>query len=578
MSGLIDQHGNPLESRRFSMKTHQTLSDVLSTYDLVDVVPNDGDPFVIVAEKGYGYDTQEMFTGGELTTRTGSRAVALQAPSSSVDLGELGTSAPSPFTSWIRREYNNDLLGFNGLQMYDKMRKSDGTIRGMLRTIKTPVVAARWFMEPASESTQDKNKAEFAWNCLTKYMSISWPQLLQEALLMADFGYYMFEKVWDPRVIKGKQRMVWKKLAPRHPMDVKRWYYDANGGPAGVCMYAPYEGVSFPYGNVVPQNPNPTVNGQPIPQYQPQQQPTGFYDANGQPYVGAGQDEIEIPIDKLLVFTFDREAGNIEGMSVLRPAYKHWYYKEQLYKIDAIQKERHGIGIPVIKLPPSYNADDKRIANELGRNLRTNERAHVVLPPFWELVFAKLEGNPVDALASIQLHDNAIRENVLAVFNGAESTTKEEDQTMFLKSTRFIGEIVCETFNNYAIPQLIDNNFANTTEYPRLRVRRIGEQVDQRTLSFAVRNLVGAKVIVPDDRLESYLREEMDLPQADPLTKREVPTPQMPGGSNSNNQGQPGSNNKGMQNTNQNTVGMPRQGPPSAGLPGGNSGRDASGG
>jgi hypothetical protein len=338
-------------------------------------------------------------------------------------------------------------------------------------------------MEPASQKTVDKNAAEITWCALTEYMSISWTQFLTETLLMADFGYYMFEKVWDFQTIKGKRVLSWTKMAPRHPMDVKKWNYDSNGGPASVVMYAPSN--------------DPAVR------------------------------DITIPIDKLLVFTFDREAGNIEGISVLRSAYKHWYYATQLEKIDAIQKERHGIGIPVIKLPMNYSASDKTAADELGRNLRTNDRAHVVLPPNWELLFAKLEGHPVDAMASIQYHDQRIRENILATWLGDHTVGTNADalQGMFLKATRFIADIVCETINLYAIPQFIDYNFARAG-YPKLRVRRIGETDDQRTLSFTVRNMVGAGVIIPDDALEAYIRNELDLPAMDPSTRRQLPDAQ----------------------------------------------------
>jgi hypothetical protein len=375
------------------------------------------------------------------------------------------------------------------------------------------VLAARWFIEPASDKTADVNAADFIWKCLTRYMTISFTQVLTEALLMADFGYYMFEKVYDIRIIGGQPRIVWKKLAPRHPMDVVRWFYDENGGPAGAEMYPP-EALAL-------------------------------------------SENILIPIQKLCVFTFDREAGNIEGISVLRSAYKHWYYKEQLYKIDAIQKERHGIGIPVVKLPLNWTDKDKLAADELGRNLRTNERAHVVLPPNWELIFAKMEGHPVDALKSIDHHDSRIRENVLGGFLGDKSPTKEEDQTMFLKAARFIADIVCDTFNIYAIPQLIDYNFSRVG-YPRLRARRIGETEDQRTLSFTVRNLIGAGAIIPDETLEKHLREELDLPAADMETRREL------GGLNKQQPGQ---------------AGLPRQAnTPPVGTPAKNAGTDQSGG
>jgi hypothetical protein len=532
-----------------------TLREVLEKYDLVDVVtPPEGNSFVIVSERETA-PTQELIqrpVPGAATTMQGKQ---FRDSTSSVDLTELGTSSPSPFVSFSRQEYNRDLAGLKGLEMYDRMRKSDGVVRGTLRVFKTPVLAGRWFIEAGGDAKADKNAADFVWKCLTEYMSISWPQLLQESLLQAEFGYYMFEKVWEERVVDGKDRIVWSKLAPRHPMDVINWKYDANGGPLEVVMYPP------------------TANPM--------------------------DDNIVIPIDKLLVFTHDREAGNIQGISVLRAAYKHWYFKEQLYKIDAIQKERHGIGIPVIKLPAGFTVTDKTLANEMGRNLRTNERAHVVLPPNWDLIFAKMEGRHVDALASVKQHDEAIRENVLAGFLGSGVTTKEEDQEMFLKATRFMADSVCETFNLYAIPQLVDKNF-DRVKYPKLRVRRIGEQADWRTLSFAIRNLVGAGIVVPDDPLEERMRDEMDLPKADPATSRQTAAPQMPGqpgapaapGGDGHPDNVPGGKNaqigknapqpaagKKKQNTNKNQVGLPRQSPtPPVGSGTRGAGKDQSGG
>jgi hypothetical protein len=510
-----------------------SLADVLDTYDLVEVVtPDDPSiaPFAIVTERAAGVKT--------LSTNVVDPAV---------DMRELGTSSPSPFLSFSRREYNRELQGLMGLQKYDRMRKSDGTVRGTLRLYKTPVLAGRWFVEAATDKKADQNAADFVWKCLTEYQSISFTQILSESLLSADFGYYMFEKVWEERVIDGKTRMIWSKLAPRHPMDVKEWKYDSHGGPKAAIFYPS------------------TMNG-------------SFTD-----------DDVPIPIDKLLVFTHDREAGNIEGVSVLRSAYKHWYFKEQLYKIDAIQKERHGIGIPIIKLPAGFTSTDKNAANELGRNLRTNERAHVVLPPNWDLMFAKLEGHVVDALKSVEVHDDAIRENILGGFLKSGQATKEEDQTMFLKATRFMADMVCDTFNLYGIPQLIDYNFDRVTA-PKLRVRRIGEQADWRTISFAVRNLIGAGVIRPDDELEKHLREEMDLPKADITTVRVVSTPQAaPGQPSTLPNATPGTAAPGTTpqqapagqntNTNTNTPGMPRQSPtPPVGLPSAGAGRDGSGG
>jgi hypothetical protein len=449
------------------------LADILSRYDVVEVVPTgpDHEPYILVSDP--------VSAGPRLPVQFAGEPESMQfAEPTSQDLAELGSTSASPWTAQLRDEYKAELRDLRGLQQYDRMRRSDGTVRGTLRQLKTPVLGARWFIEPASNSEQDKRIAEYVHRCLYDYMSISFTQVLTEALMMAEFGYFMFEKVYDIRMINGQPRVVWRKLAPRHPMDVKQWHYDSKGGPSYVEMYGPNGSI----------------------------------------------DDVKIPIEKLLVFTFDREANNMIGISVLRSAYKHWYYKEQLYKIDAIQKERHGIGIPVIHLPPGFSNGDRKAANELGRNLRTNERAHVVLPPNWDLIFAKIEGQPVDAMVSIEHHDAKIRSNILADYLERAGTTNADiGHDLFLKATRFIADIICDDFNLYAIPQLVDFNYARLPNgYPKLRARRIGETEDQRTLSFTIRNMVGAGVIEPDDVLEAFVRKELDLPLKDVSTARQI--------------------------------------------------------
>lgn len=419
-----------------------SLEHILNDYDVVDV---NGDAIVV---------TQKL---------------------SDPSMREIGYTGETAWGTYMREEYLPELRGSRGLQAYDRMRRNDAQVRMSMRLVKTPILGARWYMEPASDSPQDRKVAEFVWNCMTKYMSISFPQIISEALLMMDFGWYSFEKVFAMR----NGQLVWKKFAPRHPLDLEEWVHDAHGGPKALRFYGPIDAF----------------------------------------------DSVRIPIEKMLVFTFDKEGGNMEGVSALRSAYKHWYFKENLYKIDAIQKERHGIGIPIIKLPAGFTPQDRAIADNLGRNLRTNEKAHVVLPPMWEIVFAKLEGQPVNCLESIAHHDMQITRNILAPFMNDEAGDTQE---LFMKGTRYIAETIRDVFNKYAINELVRLNFGEDVEPPELRVRRIGETVDWRTLSFAIRNLIGAGVIQPDERLDAWIRDEMDLPRADPNTVRETATPQAP--------------------------------------------------
>lgn len=424
---------------------------------------------------------------------------------------EMGYSSPSPWTSWTREERVPELRDRQGLRTYYDMKRADGTIRGALRLLKTPILAARWFVEPASDSTIDKNIAEFVSKNLFEQLTVPWERHVEDALLMCEYGYMAFEKVWvEPyspadKVQDGKLRL--QKLAPRHPLDIQEWLWDANGGPDAFVMEPiSIEGYNGSFNNL---RTNLTTNN---------------YNANA-PYGTTWQDpRIEIPISKALIFTLEQEGGDLRGTSILRSAYKHYYYKDTLYKIDAIQKERHGIGVPIIKLPPGFSKADRDLAQELGRNLRTNERAHIVVPSNWEVAFAILGGNPVDCVPSIEHHDMKIKSNIMAAFMD-ESNVNPDSLDVYYKSTRYIANTVCSTHNHYLIPQMVGMNFSRGAN-PKLRVRRIGEEEALRTMSFAFRNFVGANAIIPDDPLEKFLRNELDLPPADPKTKREAQAPQ----------------------------------------------------
>jgi hypothetical protein len=415
------------------------------------------------------------------------------------------------------------------------MVRNDGTVRGSLLQLKSPITSARWFVEPATDSVRDKNVAEFVEKNLFEGLSTSWPMLLNDVLLMANYGHMVLEKVFTQNHPLFPGKTAWQKLAPRHPLDIMEWGYDGNGGPDYIKMYA-----MGPHGEEPPK----------------------------------------IPISKLLIFSIDAEAGDLNGTSVLRSAYKHWYYKENLYKIDAIQKERHGIGIPVIQLPPGFSEADRRAAEDLGRNLRTNDRAHVVLPPNWILEFAKLQGQPVDALKSIDHHDREIRRNILM-----PDDPKADQQAPFLKATRYLADTVAAIFNSHAIPQLVELNYSRVKP-PKLRVRRIGEWDDLRTLTFSLRNLVGSGIIVPDLPLENAMRREFDLPPVDPSTSRVMATPQAPGGAGEPNAqsapvvpGQGGGPGGPPAPPKPARVGLPRQTPrANVGPPRTNAGSDRSGG
>lgn len=402
----------------------------------------------------------------------------------SVSLAEVGSTGQSTWMGFAQEDYNPDLVWPLNLEVYDKMRRSDGVVRGTMRMLKTPILSARWFVEPGDETERGYEIADWVQQALMESPYFSWKEVLTEILLQLEYGLYIFEKVYavDP----GSGDLVLRKLAPRHPVNVAEFQWDRYGELTGVKYNVP-----------------------------------------------DGRHEVLIRADKMLVFTFEKEGGDVRGLSALRSAYPHWYYKQNLYKIDAIQKERHGIGVPCIKLPVGWKPADKTAAQEMGRNLRANEKSYVVIPPNFEVSFLKVEGNLTNALESAEHHSEQMYRNILADFilGTAGEGAAKVGMEIFTKSVAYIADTIRDVINRDLIREMVIWQFGEQEpgKYPQLRVRRIGDTTDWRTLSFAIRNFVGAKVIIPDEKLETFIRDELDLPRMDHDTSRETDTKQLPG-------------------------------------------------
>ena len=100
----------------------------------------------------------------------------------------------------------------------------------------------------------------------------------------------------------------------------------------------------------------------------------------------------------------------------------------------------------------------------------------------------------------------------------------------FSGDIRYVANSIADVINMHGFRDLMARNYVRAPGMPKLCARRIGEWDDLRTLSFALRNLIGANIIRPDDPLEAAMRKEFDLPLADESTVRLPPAPQSPFG------------------------------------------------
>jgi hypothetical protein len=137
-----------------------------------------------------------------------------------------------------------------------------------------------------------------------------------------------------------------------------------------------------------------------------------------------------------------------------------------------------------------------------------------------EVGFAELSGHPVNVLGSIEHHDNQIMKNIMVQFlnmgtvsSGGGRATGATAMDMFLKSMEFIAQgIICDSINLYLIPKLIAYNF-KTDQFPKLRVKNVGQAKDLQMWSAAMANLVDKGLITMDDETEQWVRKNVDAPK-----------------------------------------------------------------
>lgn len=382
---------------------------------------------------------------------------------------EIGDSGTPIYSGIISDDYNPKFHGQRGVEIYDEMRKSDGTVSAVVQSVMLPILRAKWHLQPVDDTPESVAHKEFIEKALFEIPNTTWSDTLRQALLCMPLGVSVFEKVFEIRAIEGKDYIVWSKFAPRSARTIQAW--QTESGEPGIQQRKTAGGV------------------------------------------------VSIPMDKLLVFTHQKEGDNYDGLSILRPAYKHWHIKNTLYKIDAIAAERQGLGVPYAKLPEGFSEADRAKAEAILKNMRANDQAFLIIPKDYEIGFLDMFARTTrDLTPSISHHNREIAKSVLAQFLdlGSDATGSfalSKDQTnLFLQSLETVADSVCDIFNRYAIKQLIDLNFEGVEEYPRLCYADIS-RVDAKALADTYNVLKNSGGLNNDSADEQYFRNLLGLPE-----------------------------------------------------------------
>lgn len=425
-------------------------------------------------------------------------------------LKEIGRIGQKRYGGFFYEEFLKELQGRKGINVYKEMSENDDVIGAIIYAIEMLIRQASWSVQPAGLTPKDEEAVDFIYSCMDD-MQETWTDTISEILSFLTFGWSAHEIVYKRRSGKNRDQRLnskyddgligWMKLPIRSQETLWEWIYDGSDNLTGMIQTAP---PSF--------------------------------------------ETIELPIEKLLLFRTKSRKGNPEGRSILRNAYRPWYFKRRIQEIEGIGVERDLAGFPVLTAPEGMNIWDEddpdmgpiRVAaDKIVQNIRRDSLEGLSMPSGWKLELLSTGGRrQFDTNAIIERYDTRIAMTVLADFvlmghQAVGSFALSSDKTkLFAMAVGAYLDIICETFNNKAIPALIDLNgdhFNGITDYPTLEHGDI-EDADTEKLAAFIRDMTGVGVIIPDDAIEDYVREAGGLPERleDNDSKRNMMPTRMP--------------------------------------------------
>jgi hypothetical protein len=412
---------------------------------------------------------------------------------------EIGASGLQQFGGWVREEFVQDLQGQRGAKRYREMRDNSDVIGAGLRLLELTCKRATWTFEPAKENDSKASEyAQFLTECRDD-MSMSWTDVLGEALTALQYGFAPLEIVYKKRNGQTPDEAVpdskysdgkigWRKWALRGQDSVWRWDIQDDGGIAG--MY---------------QLPAPTYR---------------------QRY---------IPIDRMLLFRTSVEKNNPEGRSILRSAYFAYHFSKRFTELAGVGVERDLAGIPVGELPgeclpQSAPADKAAIATAMRKileTLRNHEQASVLLPSdrdekgnrLYDIHLLSSAGaKQIDVVPLIKLFDlkcaMAMLTDVLLIgHEGSGSLALSGNRLQDLAdSLNAVLDSIADVINRHGIPRLMKLNGFDLELAPALRHSKLGIP-DLGGLAALIKVLVDSGVdVFPDEVLTTYLYGLAGLP------------------------------------------------------------------
>ena len=410
----------------------------------------------------------------------------MNTPSKTRSKTEIGYSGANTRFGQIRAdEFQNELKGKQGIRKYREMRDNDATIGAVMYATEQILRDVPRIVEPADKKNEKAVEMAKWLETVFDDMEHSLDDHISEALSSLTFGFAVFEPVYK---IRGGPKFVDPKRKSKHS--------DGHYGIRKLASRAQWTIDSFKV------------------------------DEKTGEILGVNQERSAltsnfIPKNKLVHYRTTTTNNDPSGRSILRNAFKSYVYLNTMQVTEGIAVERELNGIPIIRIPSDYLADDatedqvaiRKMAERIGRDLKFNEQGSIVLPSDVWVVEDKATTHrlvDVELIASngnrniaidpiIRRYQHDIARSVMAEFLMLGSSTtgsyalSKSKTDIFLRSVESYINTIYDVLNEQVVKPLWEINGFDVELMPTLKAGDVAPH-DLDALGSYLRNLNGADI------------------------------------------------------------------------------------
>lgn len=385
------------------------------------------------------------------------------------EIGELAITNSLLYPSGLGLyTYNPDELARKkgGLRVYDDMRQ-DEQVKACLTMKKHSVLSAGWFIDG-----EEQELVDFI-NYVLNKMQGTINEILQNILTALDYGYSISELIWT-EYVEGKYvgKYGYKMIKTKKPhlfnFDIDEY---ENLKEDGIILN------------------NLTTASR-------------------------------LPINKFIIFTYQKEFNNLYGCSDLRPAYRNWWSKDAIIKFWNIYLER--FGQPLTRGQYSVN-DSNKIADlkQILTNLQS-KTSIIHRKGDFEIDFLEAQRRATsDYQEALSYHNRAIARSILIPDKiaeggdvGAYAQARVHFDLFLLVINQLRREIEENVMNEQIIKRLIQVNYGMVNVLPQFKFNPITDEQKMQMIEIFTR-VVQAGAVLPNIDDQNKIRESLGFPIAE---------------------------------------------------------------